>query len=202
MGLEKNEGRKIFLNISDGKIVRQHQNPIEGTTVTRTNKNDKVVHEEFFSAITGTMTAIKSKETPFGMVWEVTLTDDGEEFVLSFNYSSRYANNFFRAIPNVDLSKKFSINPWNMKDKNDPSKKVIGLSLYQDKNKVEFAFTKEKPNGLPELVKRKVKGKDTWDDSEQLDFFEKLIKDQIIPQLGKAPVATIADEEVPEDAPF
>ena len=120
MGLEKNEGRKIFLNVSDGKIVRQHKDPIDGETITRTNKNGREVHEQFFKAITGMITNIASKKSPFGMVWEITLVDDGEEFVLSFNYSSRYTNHVFRALPNVDLNIPVSINPWSMKDKTDP----------------------------------------------------------------------------------
>jgi hypothetical protein len=112
MGLNKNEGRGMFLNISNGKIVRQHQNPVEGVTVTRENKNGKVVHEETFDSITGVITSIKSKETPFGMVWEVTVTDGEETFILSWNYSSRYTNHFFRALPNIDIAQGVKINPW------------------------------------------------------------------------------------------
>lgn len=204
MGLEKQEGRKIFLNISDGKIVRQHQNPIEGTTVTRTNKNSKVVHEEFFKAVTGIITDIKSKETPFGMVWEISVQDGDEDFVVSFNYSSRYTNHFFRALPNADLSQPLSIHPWSMKDKKDPSKQAIGLSLYQNKEKLEFAYTKEEPGDMPDLKQTKVKGKIQWDDSDQLEFFEKLVKKL----MGGRPVvkAVLAQEiTVPlddKDMPF
>lgn len=213
MGLEKNEGRKIFLNISDGKIVRTYQNPIEGTTVTRTNKNDKVVHEEKFSAITGLITGIKSKETPFGMVWEITVQDGDEEFVLSFNYSSRYTNHFFRALPNADISAPITINPWSMKDKTDPSKKAIGLTLYQHvdgqekRQKVEFAFTKEEPGDMPDLEQRKVKEKGVtkvkWDDSNQLEFFEKMVKGLRFGKARPAPVtAGVSGSETDEDVPF
>jgi hypothetical protein len=215
MGLEKQEGRRTFLNVSDGKIVRQHQNPIEGTTVTRTNKNNRVVHEEFFSRVTGLVTDVKSKETPFGMVWEVFLQDGDEDFVLSFNYSSKYANHFFRAAPNVDFTAPITVNPWSMKDKKDPSKQAIGLSLYQDqggdkKTKIEFAYSKDNPGEMPELEQKKVKGKTVWDDSKQLDFFETLIRSVILPQIHgvkksapatKAqPVAAEVDDD--EDAPF
>lgn len=208
MGLEKSEGRKIFLSISDGRIVRQHQNPIEGTTVTRENKNKRMVHEEFFKAVTGMITDIKSKEAPFGPVWEITVSDGEEEFVLSFTYSGKYTNHFFRALPNVDLSDAVTFNPWSMKDKKDPSKTAIGLSLWQGekgkKVKVEFAYTREEPGEMPELKKKKVKGKDVWDDSERLEFFEKMLVNKILPQLkgnsGKPPVvepADVAEDEAP-----
>jgi hypothetical protein len=202
MGLNKDEGRKIYLNISDGKIVRQHANPIEGVTVTRENKNGKNVHEEFFRSVTGALTNIRSKETPFGMVWEITLQDNGEEFVLSFNYSSRYTNHFFRALPNVDLMEPVTINPWSMKDKNDPSKTVAGLTLYQNKEKIPFAYDKENPGDMPELKQKKVKGKTVWDDSDQLEFFENMVKEKILPALNVKVIAPAPSNDELEDAPF
>jgi hypothetical protein len=194
MGLNKNEGRGMFLNISNGKIVRQHQNPVEGVTVTRENKNGKVVHEETFDSITGVITSIKSKETPFGMVWEVTVTDGEETFILSWNYSSRYTNHFFRALPNIDIAQEVKVNPWSMRDKNDPSKTAIGLSMYQGGNKVEFYYTKDEPRDMPDLVQTKVKGKIQWDDSDQLEFFEAMAKKIF------SGAAVSAQED--EDAPF
>ena len=215
MGLEKNEGRRIFLSISEGKIVRQHQNPIEGVTETRVNKNDKTVHEEKFNAVTGLVTDMKSKETTFGMFWELYLQDGDEEYVLSFNYSSKYTSAFFRAAPNVDFGLPLTVNPWSMKDKKDAAKTVIGLSLYQPvagqekKQKVEFAYTREKPLDMPDLVKKKIKGKETWDDSAQLEFFEKMLVEDILPKIkGRKSIKPVplgdADDvtEPIEDLPF
>src|SRR4051812_4536961 len=112
MGLNKDSGRKNFLTIGNGKIVLQHQNPIEGVTTQRVNKNGKTVHEEIFTSVTAMIANIQSKDTTFGKVWEIELTDNSETYVLSFNYSSRYTNNFFRALPNIDLSQPVKIAPW------------------------------------------------------------------------------------------
>lgn len=209
MGLEKQSGRKNFLTISDGKLVLQHQNPIEGVTIERENKNGKIVHEEFFTAIKARITNIQSKDTTFGMVWEIELTDeDGTVYLLSWNYSSRYTNNFFRALPNVDLSQPVKLSPWSMKDKNDSSKKVTGITMYQGaaNGKIPFAFDKENPNGMPEMVKKKIKGKDVWDDSAQLEFFESMVKNQILPQLNASKYDVVAEtvtaDDDTEDAPF
>lgn len=204
MGLDKGSGRKHFLSISEGSLVLQHQNPIEGVTESRTNKNGKVVHEEFFRSLTANIKDIQKREAPFGLVWELTMEDDGEEFVISWPYSSRYTNLFFRALPNVDFSKPVKFRPWTMKDEKDASKTRVGVTLYQNEEKVEFYFTKDEPNGMPELKKRKFKGKDVYDDSEQLEFFENMLEEDIRPSLNGVtePVEGGDDAEAEDDLPF
>lgn len=179
MGFNTSGQNRRFATISDGRIVVSHLNPIEGVTETRMNKNGKQVHEQKFNSYTGYITGIHSKETSFGKVWEVTMKDGEEEVVISWNYSSRYTNNFFRALPNVELSKEVTFNPWSMKDKNDATKKVIGLSLLQDGKKVPYKWDRENPGEMPDLKKIKVKGKEEWDDSDQLLFFENYLKNHI-----------------------
>lgn len=180
--------KRKFATISDGRIVVSHLNPIEGVTQTRLNKNGKTVHEQFCKSFTGNITDIIAKETSFGKVWEITMIDkkEDEEVVISWNYSSRYTNNFFRALPNVDFSKEVTLQPWSMIDKNDPTKKVIGLSLYQNGEKVPFLWTREQPGEMPELKQTKRKGKVEWDDSDQLDFFENYLKSTILPKMTAA----------------
>jgi hypothetical protein len=200
MGLNKETGRKNFLTISNGKIVLQHQNPIEGVTSERVNKNGKTVHEEKFGSITAMITNIQSKDTTFGRVWEIELSDAGETYLLSFNYSSRYTNNFFRALPNVDLSQPVKIAPWSMADKKDSSKTVIGMSISQDGQKVPFKWDKDNPGELPAMEQIKRKGKIEWDDTKQLEFFEAMVKNEILPQLKN--VAAEVGDEKEEEAPF
>lgn len=207
MGLNKDEGRKKFLSIAEGKLVLRHQNPVEGVTETRfSEKLNRDVYEEKFTSLTAHIKNIQSKDAPFGKVWEVTMVDEeGEEYIISWPYSSRYTNNFFRALPNVDLSLPIKFAAWSMKDKKDASKTVIGLSLSQGGNKVPFMWDKDNPGELPEMVKKKVKGKEMWDDSDQLQFFEDMLKNEIIPQLNgniKAVAAEVEEEESADDLPF
>jgi hypothetical protein len=183
MGLDKSTGRKNFLTISNGRLVLQHQNPIEGVTIERVNKNGKTVHEEMFTSITAMIANIQSKDTTFGKVWEVELKDNGETYLLSFNYSSRYTNNFFRTLPNIDLSQPVKIAPWSMADKKDSSKTVIGMSISQGGVRIPYKWDKETPGDLPEMKQIKRKGKTEWDDTDQLEFFEQMLKDEILPQL-------------------
>lgn len=181
---QETQSRRKFATISDGRIVVSHLNPIEGITQTRVNKNGKTVHEQFFKSFEGRITDISAKDTAFGRVWEVTMEDNGEEVVISWNYSSRYTNNFFRALPNVELSETVKLQPWSMTDKVDATKKVIGLALYQHDIKVPFRWDRENPGEMPELKQTKRKGKVEWDDSDQLEFFEKLLKSDILPKIA------------------
>lgn len=208
MGFNNNAGgSRKFATIADGKIVLSHQNPIEGVTETRMNKNGKLVHEQKFTSFTGRLVSIASKDTNFGMLWEVTMTDGDETVVISWNYSSRYTNNFFRLLPNVDLSEDIELAPWSMLDKVDKTKKVTGLTIYQNINgkrtKVPFFYSKEEPNGLPELkkIEKKKGGKVTveWDDSDQMEFFEKYLTEKILPILAGRTVAPspVASDEAP-----
>lgn len=184
MGLEKSSGRKIFLSIAAGSLVRQHENPIPDVTVSRINKKGKEVHEESFKSLSAVITGIKAKDAPFGRVWELELQDGDDTFVISWQYSSRYTNNFFRLLPNIDLTQPIKFSPWSMKDKNDATKTVIGISIYQKDGKVPFAFDKDNPGDLPQLSKKKVKGKEVWDDTDQLEYFEKMAE-EIQPKLAK-----------------
>jgi hypothetical protein len=72
--------------------------------------------------------------------------------------------------------------------------------------KVQPAYTRETPNGFPELKQIKVKGKNTWDDSEQLEFLEKLINSTNWPGMpGEAPTEkapAVEDAQGVQDADF
>ncbi len=90
--------------------------------------------------------------------------------------------------------------PWQMTAK-DTGKEISGVTIYEDDGdgwvKIPSAYTKEDPNGLPEMTKKRVKGKDVWDDSDMMDFLESMAKDWVksFPQ--------ITDEEAAgEKAPF
>jgi hypothetical protein len=188
----------IYYTISDGKICRQHKQPVEGST-ERVTKTGKTVHETFYRALRGKIMDIQTRENEYGKTWNVTLQDDsGAKEVLQFNYSSGYANGFLKALPNVDLSEEVTIVP-NLKIEND--KKKTTIFLQQNGEAIKWAFTKDNHNGLPQLEQKKVKGKITWDDSEAMEFLEKMVNTQILPKL-KGVAAAIGDTDDTEEAPF
>lgn len=172
MGINKGEGAgSMYLTVANGKLVLKHKEAKEGVTTTRTNKMGNTVHEEFFKDVTGMIADIRKKEsTQYGDQLEIVVKDGSEQFVLQMQFSSRYSGSFLKALPNIEQREEVRIMPWQMDDKNKPGKQVSGITVYQDGNKVLPAFTKEEPNGLPEMTKTKVKGVYVWDDSDMLDF--------------------------------
>ena len=52
------------------------------------------------------------------------------------------------------------------------------------------------PGELPDLKKIKVKGKDTWDDSERLEFLEEYVKNTILPKI-KPVLQDVSEEDTP-----
>jgi hypothetical protein len=90
-------------------------------------------------------------------------------------YSSGYAAAFLKALPNVDLSKDVQLSP---KVTVEGEKKKTTIFLNQDGAPVKWFYTKDNPNGCPGLKKIKVKGVETWDDSEMMEFLEKMVNEK------------------------
>lgn len=201
MGLGNSAGNAIFLSISNGKVCRQVSSPTS-TSKSRINKNGKEVHEEFYDHVSGKIVDIEVREHPeYGKDWNVILEDGSDRYNLQFKYSSGYANGFLKALPNVDLSQPVTLIP-NQKEEN--AKKRTTVFISQNGNPVKWYYTKDHPNGLPQLKQVKVKGQMTWDDSDMMEFLEAMVRNEIKPKLKPAPV--VAGDEVEdnasEEAPF
>ena len=160
-----------YLSVSDGNLVRQHKTANERTT-ERVTKTGKLVYEERFKDLTATLVNISTRENHYGKQWQLEFKDGDATYIVSMPYSSRYASSFLKALPNINISEPLRFMPWAMKDKNDPSKTVTGVTMYQSNEKIAPAFTKENPNGLPQMEKIKVKGKEQWDDSAMMEYLE------------------------------
>jgi hypothetical protein len=195
-----------YYSVSDGKICRQHKQPVEGS-IERTTKSNKVVHETFYRALKGKIVDIQTRENDYGKQWSVTLqNEDGTKDILQFQYSSGYAGGFLKTLPNVDLTQDVVIVP-NMKIEGD--KKRTTVFLQQEGKALKHFFTKDDPKGLPELKQIKVKSKVTWDDSDMMEFLEAYVNENIKPQLGKnggtktkVVLHDAVDVDDTEDAPF
>jgi hypothetical protein len=192
MGLNNSQQGVVFLAISNGKIVRQFKEKTE-KSVSRVNKVGREVHEEFYDSLTGFLKDINTKESEYGKFWVVKMEADGKLFQIEFNYSGGYATSFLKALPNVALSASFTISP---KLTIDGDKKMSVLFINQNSAGVKHYFTKDNPNGMPDLTKIKVKGKDTWDDSERMEFLESYVKNNIIPNI-KSQLSDVTEDETP-----
>jgi hypothetical protein len=196
------ESNAIFLTISNGKICRKVMKKTEKSE-ERVNKNGATVNEEFYKGWKGRITDIQVREhKEYGKFWNVTLSDNDGDAILQMNYSSGYAAAFLKTLPNVDLNSDVVITP-NLKIEGD--KKKTTLFITQHGTPLKHYYTKDNPNGIPQLQKIKVKGKDTWDDTLLTEFLEKMVMTEIRPKLGNKAAAVPAGAEpepTDDDLPF
>jgi hypothetical protein len=194
MGLNQSQQDSvIFLQISNGKIVRQSKVPVENS-VSRINKLGREVHELFYDSINGVITDVITRESEYGKSWVVSIKSEGKLYKLEFNYSSGYATTFLKALPNVSFGNIVTLSPKLIID-GDKKKSVLFIS--QDGKGLKHFFTRDNPNGLPELKKIKIKGKESWDDSDRMEFLEQYVQNNIIPMIKPSLQDNIEGEEVP-----
>jgi len=183
MGLGTTTGNITYLSITDGKIAQRLKEPREGSVVV-INQKGVSRNELHFKDVSGKIKDIKVRETDYGKEWQVFLEDAGQTFCLSFPYSSRYANGFLMAIQNINFNKKVVFSPW-MKVVDGVKKTNLYLKHEGDEKSVEWFYSKEEPKGLPQLSQVKVKGQLVWDDTDKMEFLQKMIDEVIIPKLNK-----------------
>ena len=189
MGLSNNShGSTTFLNVIGGKLSRKVTKDTEGA-VSRVNKKGDTVYELQWNSLTAKITDISIRvNEEFGDQWEITLRDVIDEYKLQIPISGRIANGFTFRLPNVDFTQEVEINTFI--DKND---KPV-LLLKQNGQTVKSAYTKDAPNGLPQLESVIFKGKEQWDDTKQQAFIKNMVETTIIPKLKQSKPAEFAKE--------
>ena len=175
MGAINNNASVIYLTITDGKICRRVQSPTNNSK-ERLTKDGRMIHEEQYAGWEGTIKNITTRESDYGKDWVIEIFDGETTALLQFKYSSGYASSFLKALPNVDLDMPVTISP---KLQIDGDKKKAVIFLNQSGKAIKWYYTKDTPNGLPPLQQIKVKGVNTWDDSEMMEFLEDMVKTKL-----------------------
>lgn len=187
MGFSDREGGK-YITILNGKFCIRVTPETPGA-VARVNKLGKTVYEIFHDAFTGKLVNIRTKDSEYGKNWEFDFQDGGEVYTLQLSYSNSYATNLLKILPNADLSKEMKIQP---SQKVEDGKTKSSLFVSQDGITLKHAYTKDNPNGMPDMVQVMVKGNLVWDDTDRLAFLQSMVERDILPKLPKvqAPVAS------------
>lgn len=168
MGLGNNSnGQKIFLGIKEGKIILKH-------------KDSGRVEE--FDNLEGTLRSMWIKhDGQYGPELQVTLRDAGQDYCLQMRLASGYARSFMKIAPNFALAEPMKLVP----SVRTGSKENLeyGMFVYQGNKALKWYYTRDTPNGLPELMPCKVKNNqgaliDGWDGSAQLNFLVSAIIEQ------------------------
>ena len=194
-----NQSNKIYLSISDGKVVRRVAEGTPGAE-SRAKKDGTLVWELRYSYISGILKSISTSESTFQGAkmkdWVLELEDIGESYTLQIMYDSRYATSLIFALcnPIVDFSRPITISPW-MKMVDGKKKTASYLKQGEGRdNNIDWYFTKDNLHGLPELVQTKFKGETVWDSYDRMQFLEKFIADNVRPKLSNH-VAVPIDKE-------
>lgn len=201
-------------NRSDVKVT--YAKIKDGKFYLSTDKENKVP----FDSLEGVITDIFLKEEtyegkPIKKLY-VAVTDGDEKTLIGFSFDSSYTTSLVGFLVNADLSKKLELSPSEKTvTKNDVEVKERKIFVSQDGKNMSSHFTKLNPNGLPAMKKIKFNGKDVWDKTEFLEFFEKTINEVLKPRLtGSVSTPTVPQEDnagglpwddnttVPDDLPF
>lgn len=200
----ENKSTSSYFTILNGKICRSVPAGTEGA-IERVNKLGRVVHELFNDQFTGLLVGIRVTENPsYGKSWNFDFMSNGKEFTLQLSYSNSFAVALLKMLPNIDLSKVFTISP---SVKMVEGKNQSTLFVNQDGKAIKHAYTRENPNGMPDMVQIKVKGVDTWDDTDRLAFLQEMVDTKIVPELKKHKVSVssstvdTSDFDMPESEP-
>lgn len=235
----RNSSFKTYLSIFGGEIVQEWRKEepsedkipagkeLQTREISQGKNAGKTVWYVGYDYLAGMLSDVSlDTEGDFGARIILTVKDVDDTYVLTLPVNSSYGNDFLMKMENIDLSKEVSFEPWQMdkdawynltkkKTKNGRS----GLTIRQDDEKVPKAYTKEEPNGLPELQIKKV-GKETKvnDDDRMIFLYERL--DEFMEQVKQAntasspepsggkytdamsPDAVDSEEEVDDDLPF
>lgn len=182
MGLEQ-RGEGKFITILGGKFCQRVQEGTEGA-ITRTNKLGKTVHEKFYDSFTGKLVSIKVQDGSYGLTWNFGFKDKDELYTLQLSYSNSFATAFLKMLPNVDLTKEMKVSP-SVKEVDGKNKS--SLFINQDGVALKHAYTRENPNGMPDMEQVTVKGEKVWDDTKRIAFLHDMVMTTIVPKLGGIP---------------
>ena len=206
-----------YWSFTKGQFTRRVSENHKGATprvLEQGPNTGKTIYEVFVDTITGQIVEMKVREGDYGKSFQILIdvTEDDlnpEFFAVDFRFNST-GKSLLKKLPNIDLSKDVALVGYAIDGTNSKGEAVKNYYAvpYQGEiskaGKVLPAYTKEEPNGYPEMVQKKVRGKNTWDDTDQLEFLENLINSINWPgqQEQAKPEAVATQDEESEEVPF
>jgi uncharacterized protein YkuJ len=199
MGLSNpNAKQKTYLGVNNGKFVKRLRQIQEGCE-TRTNKNGDTVYEMTYKHLDDVfLKDAKVFEKDEYTNWNLTFEDRDGEYVLSLPYSSSMTRDFLLRLRNTDIGNQFTMKIFKFVDA-ESGKDKTRIVIYQNNEKILADWT-----DVPQAVEVKKRGKSTWDTSNQEEFIESVIINDIVPLIKNTPkpqpvVAEVDDEDTPDD---
>jgi hypothetical protein len=180
----RSESKTYWLKPVNGKfewgVKEKREGFIERNVETSDGKKvTKYVKE--FDHVEGFLSDVYSEDSDYGKRWVVKVTDGDEVYIITFKYSSGYSKSFLNQVENVNLDRPIRIScSYKEEEKNGKTVKNTAIWMHhKDDNGswewVRFKYSKDNPQGRPELKELVVKGEKVYDDTDQLKFFEGVV---------------------------
>lgn len=189
MGFQnENSGSVTWAKIANGKVILTSKAEMQGY-VSRTNKVGNVVWELFYDSFSGKLTNVRSEEGMYGTQWFFEFDDEGSTIIVTTGYDNRYARTLINRLLNkaIDYNNPITLKPYSFIT--DDERKMSGVNVFQFGKKLNPRFL---PEELPKAQEVKVKKQITYNYSEQMDFLEEKIQQELLPRLtgNKTPKVT------------
>ncbi len=174
-----NNTSAIYVDLRNGKVMRYSKTNETGTFPVVTSKGDTRYYF-MYDYIEGHVTGFSTREEEIAgkpkLKFQVHLSDQGENYILKMDVDSSYFRMFCCVLPNINWSYPVRFIP-RLKEENGIKKS--SLILVNNGTPLKFAFTKDNPNGTPEVTFTKNKKGEIIDidrEEEQKFFFDLIAK--------------------------
>lgn len=170
---------KTFLQIKEGKIYLACAPGTEGSIVRK--EKSYLVYDNITGIITGFSTRKSEYEGKPILDQCIDIVNGGVTYQLQMNVRGGYFRSLACKMPNVDLSKEVVLEPKMTEGMyNNKLTKSYSVFITQDGTQIKQFFTKENPNGLPEVEKlTKKNGEVIYDDDDRNAFLVDLLNIQM-----------------------
>ena len=167
LGKSSNE-ETIYLGIAGGKVWRKLDD--NGNKITKDHPDYREQEYEFsgetrvrsgaqYDNFTGTVFRVEIKDGNYGEQLLVGMIDDkGDSYTFSLGTNNRNSQNFFSALLVMDFSQPLHIRPYDFEGRDAETKKpngkrVVGISFFQDGQKLDLSAVEGVPKADDELYK-------------------------------------------------
>lgn len=181
MGEIKDTSNVNYYRIIKGKVVTRvdedHPEAVKRTWED-SQGNSGVTYERQMKGYKGKIVDIFLRDTDYGVTLEIVL-DGGEEkpAQLAVKFDSRLGTTILSRLKNINYNHDVAVTAfWDR----DHERSMV--AIFQDGQPVKPYFTKDGPHKTPNWVYNQVKK--TWDNTEFLEFMQKMLLNEIQPLLN------------------
>ena len=158
MGLNNNDNKATFVNISEGRLY--------------TKEKDK--ERQYFTDIDGTITKVEFKDEEYqGQQFEIakiTLVDKDDRYILQMRTDSGYFRGFCNSLKSSpNPTERINIAP-SSKEKDGKPQTTCFVKQYG--RALKHAHTMDNMGDLPQVKQVTFKGKTQWDGTEQINYWK------------------------------